>query len=156
LSPLRPHTTMAIEKLKMAAREAQPRVISTTEVRAGVPMLPRVPAASRGIRMVRIVSGGVGMTVTSPVATRERERQRSPYPNYRVIVLDDDVNTFQHVVDVLVKHLPGMQPDRAWELAHRIDGEGSAVVWSGPQEQAELYHQLLGAEGLTMAPLERA
>jgi ATP-dependent Clp protease adaptor protein ClpS len=106
--------------------------------------------------MVRIVSGGVAMTATSPVATRERERQLSPYPNYRVIVLDDDVNTFQHVVDVLVKHLPGMQPDRAWELAHRIDGEGSAVVWSGPQEQAELYHQLLGAEGLTMAPLERA
>ena len=28
LSPLRPQTTMAIEKLKMAAREAQPRVIS--------------------------------------------------------------------------------------------------------------------------------
>jgi ATP-dependent Clp protease adaptor protein ClpS len=49
-----------------------------------------------------------------------------------------------------------MNPDRAWQLAHRIDGEGSAVVWSGPQEQAELYHQLLGAEGLTMAPLERA
>ena len=48
-----------------------------------------------------------------------------------------------------------MQPDRAWELAHRIDGEGSAVVWSGPQEQAELYHQLLRSEGLTMAPLER-
>jgi ATP-dependent Clp protease adaptor protein ClpS len=106
--------------------------------------------------MVRILSGGVGMTATSPVATRERQRQRSPYPHYRVIVLDDDVNTFQHVVDVLMKHLPGMQPDRAWELAHRIDGEGSAVVWSGPQEQAELYHQLLGAEGLTMAPLERA
>jgi hypothetical protein len=28
LSPLRPHTTMAIENVKMAAREAQPRVIS--------------------------------------------------------------------------------------------------------------------------------
>ena len=39
-------------------------------------------------------------------------------------------------------------------LARRIDGEGSAVVWSGPQEQAELYHQLLLCEGLTMAPLE--
>ena len=49
-----------------------------------------------------------------------------------------------------------MNPDRAWQLAHRIDEEGSAVVWSGPQEQAELYHQLLAAEGLTMAPLERA
>jgi ATP-dependent Clp protease adaptor protein ClpS len=92
---------------------------------------------------------------SSPTAVQERQRVRQPYPNYRVIVLDDNVNTFQHVVDCLVRHLPGMQPDRAWELAHRIDGEGSAVVWRGPQEQAELYHQLLGAEGLTMAPLER-
>ena len=89
----------------------------------------------------------------SPV--QERQKVRQPYPNYRVIVLDDDVNTFQHVVECLVRHIPGMQPDRAWELAHRIDGEGSAVVWRGPQEQAELYHQLLGAEGLTMAPLEK-
>lgn len=92
---------------------------------------------------------------SSPSAVQERQRLRQPYPNYRVIVLDDNVNTFQHVVECLVRHLPGMQPDRAWELAHRIDGEGSAVVWRGPQEQAELYHQLLGAEGLTMAPLER-
>lgn len=91
----------------------------------------------------------------SPAAVQERSRLRQPYPNFRVIVLDDDVNTFQHVVESLVRHLPGMQPDRAWELAHRIDGEGSAVVWRGPQEQAELYHQLLAAEGLTMGPLER-
>ncbi len=89
----------------------------------------------------------------SPAEAGQRLQER--YPNVNVIVLDDDVNTFQHVVDVLVRHLPGMQPDRAWELAHRIDGEGSAVVWSGPLEQGELYHQLLAAEGLTMAPLGR-
>lgn len=91
----------------------------------------------------------------SPAAVQERLRLRQPYPHCRVIVLDDDVNTFQHVVESLVRHLPGMQPDQAWQLAYRIDGEGSAVVWRGPQEQAELYHQLLAAEGLTMAPLER-
>ena len=85
----------------------------------------------------------------------ERQGVRQPYPQARVIVLDDDVNTFQHVVDSLVRVLPGMTPDRAWELAYRIDGEGSAEVWSGPLEQAELYHQQLGAAGLTMAPLER-
>ena len=96
------------------------------------------------------------MVVTSPSAVQERQRLRQPYPNYRVIVLDDDVNTFQHVVECLVRHVPAMTPDKAWELAHRIDGEGSAVVWSGPMEQAELYHQLLSAEGLTMAPLEKA
>lgn len=81
------------------------------------------------------------------------QRLHGRYPSVNVIVLDDDVNTFQHVVEALVRHLPGMQPDQAWNLAHRIDGEGSAVVWSGPLEQGELYHQLLTAEGLTMAPL---
>jgi hypothetical protein len=34
-SPLRPQTTMAIEKLKMAASEAQPRVISMGFVEVG-------------------------------------------------------------------------------------------------------------------------
>ena len=96
--------------------------------------------------------------MTSP--TRERSSQqlleRQPYPNFKVVVLNDEVNTFEHVVDCLVRYIPAMTPDRAWELAHRIDGQGSAVVWVGPQEQAELYHQLLGAKGLTMAPLERA
>lgn len=91
---------------------------------------------------------------SSPSAVQERQRVRQPYPNFRVVVLDDDFNTFQHVVECLVRTIPAMQPDRAWELAHRIDGEGSAVVWSGPQEQAELYHEQLGAAGLTMAPLE--
>jgi ATP-dependent Clp protease adaptor protein ClpS len=94
--------------------------------------------------------------VASPTAVQERRRVEAPYPRARVIVLDDNHNTFQHVVEVLVRYLPGMQPDRAWELAQQIDGQGSAVVWCGPQEQAELYHQQLGGQGLTMAPLEPA
>ena len=81
--------------------------------------------------------------------------EREPYPQARVIVLDDDFNTYQHVVESLLRHIPGMEPDRAWQLAHRIDSQGSAVAWSGPFEQAEHCHQLLAAEGLTMAPLER-
>jgi ATP-dependent Clp protease adaptor protein ClpS len=94
-------------------------------------------------------------SVESPAAVQERARLRQPYPHLRVIVLDDDVNTFEHVVNCLVKYIPAMGQERAWELARRIDGDGSAVVWCGPQEQAELYHQQLSAEGLTMAPLER-
>jgi ATP-dependent Clp protease adaptor protein ClpS len=147
---------MAIEKLKMAAREAQPRVISIGEADWFGRMLPRVqsltpPAAMSVIRSLPSLRAAAD----SPTAVQEKSRVRQPYPNLRVIVLDDDVNTFQHVVECLVRHIPAMQPDQAWELAHRIDGEGSAVVWCGPQEQAELYHQQLAAEGLTMAPLER-
>ena len=84
----------------------------------------------------------------------ERKRVTQGYPQARVIVLDDDVNTFQHVVDCLRKIIPGMSEDNAWSLAHRIDNGGSAEVWCGPLEQAELYHQQLAAEGLTMAPLD--
>jgi ATP-dependent Clp protease adaptor protein ClpS len=95
-------------------------------------------------------------SATAPTAVKQRQELRQPYPHFKVVVLDDDVNTFQHVVECLVRYIPGVGPDQAWALAHRIDGEGSAVVWCGPQEQAELYHQQLAAEGLSMAPLERA
>ena len=90
---------------------------------------------------------------SSPVVERLIQKQR--YPEARVIVLDDDVNTFKHVVKTLVKIIPHMNEDKAWKLANKIDKEGSAEVWSGPLEQAELYHQQLSSEGLTMAPLER-
>ena len=147
---------MAIEKVKMAAREAQPRVISIGEADWFGRMLPRLqsPMPPAAMRVIRSLSP-LRASADAPAAVQEKSRVRQPYPNLRVIVLDDDVNTFQHVVECLVRHIPSMQPDRAWELAHRIDGEGSAVVWCGPLEQAELYHQLLAAEGLTMAPLER-
>ncbi|MFM1842774.1 MAG: ATP-dependent Clp protease adaptor protein [Cyanobacteriota bacterium] len=81
---------------------------------------------------------------------------RKTYPNFKVIVLNDDVNTFQHVSDCLLKYIPGMTPDRAWELTNQVHFDGQAIVWVGPQEQAELYHQQLRREGLTMAPLEAA
>ena len=97
------------------------------------------------------------MSSSSPGSASLLERQSitKGYPQARVIVLDDDVNTFQHVVDCLRKIIPGMSEEKAWDLANRIDGQGSAEVWCGPLEQAELYHQQLASEGLTMAPLER-
>lgn len=94
----------------------------------------------------------------SPVVAPERSGQVAPkiYPNYKVIVLNDDFNTFQHVIDCLLKYIPGMSGDQARELTNQIHFEGQAIVWVGPQEQAELYHQQLSRAGLTMAPLEAA
>lgn len=95
---------------------------------------------------------------TTPTVTLERSSQviRKPYPNYKVIVLNDDFNTFQHVAECLMKYIPGMNSDRAWNLTNQVHFEGQAIVWVGPQEQAEFYHQQLKREGLTMAPLEAA
>jgi ATP-dependent Clp protease adaptor protein ClpS len=96
--------------------------------------------------------------LASPVQAPERSQAtvRQQYPNYKVIVLNDDFNTFQHVAECLVKYIPGMTGDRAWELTNQVHFEGQATVWVGPLEQAELYHQQLSRAGLTMAPLEKA
>jgi ATP-dependent Clp protease adaptor protein ClpS len=100
----------------------------------------------------------LSVATASPTVAPGRSSQvtRQLYPNYKVIVLNDDFNTFQHVAECLIKHIPGMSGDRAWELTNQIHFEGQAIVWVGPQEQAELYHMQLGMEGLTMAPLEAA
>ncbi len=105
-----------------------------------------------------IAISAASSATASPVQAPERSGQvtRKTYPNYKVIVLNDDFNTFQHVAECLMKYIPGMTSDRAWELTNQIHFEGQAIVWVGPQEQAELYHQQLSRAGLTMAPLEKA
>ena len=74
---------------------------------------------------------------------------------WRVIVLNDDHNTFQGVAFALSSVLPGVSYDRGMQLANRIHSSGQAIVWSGEKEQAELYWSQLEGFGLTLAPLER-
>ena len=74
---------------------------------------------------------------------------------WRVIVLNDDHNTFDHVAHTLAQHIPGVDVSRGYAIADRIHNSGQAVVWSGHREAAELYWELLRDAGLTMAPLER-
>lgn len=53
--------------------------------------------------MVTKLSIDVYAMSTAPTVTPERSNQtvRKTYPNYKVIVLNDDFNTFQHVVDTV-------------------------------------------------------
>ena len=75
--------------------------------------------------------------------------------HWRVIVLNDNHNTFEGVAGALSTVLPGVGYDEGMALANRIHNSGQAIVWSGPREPAELYWEQLGAHGLTMAPLEQ-
>ena len=85
----------------------------------------------------------------------EKEVGMVRYPEARVIVLNDNINTFEHVANSLRKIIPRMTEQLAWEVTKRVDSEGSAEAWRGALEQAELYHYQLSIKGLTMAPLER-
>ena len=75
--------------------------------------------------------------------------------HWRVIVLNDDHNTFEGVATALSTVLPGVSYDQGMSMANRIHTSGQAVVWSGAKELAEHYWEQLGGHGLTLAPLEQ-
>jgi ATP-dependent Clp protease adaptor protein ClpS len=91
--------------------------------------------------------------------TLEKPRTRGPGSGlggaWRVIVRNDDHNTFDHVARTLARFIPGVTLERGHEIANVIHTAGRAVVYSGQQEPAELYWEQLKGAGLTMAPLEQ-
>ena len=76
--------------------------------------------------------------------------------SWRVIVRNDDHNTFEHVARTLARFIPGISLPRGHEIANVIHNSGQAIVYTGMQEPAEHYWELLKGAGLTMAPLEQA
>jgi ATP-dependent Clp protease adaptor protein ClpS len=74
---------------------------------------------------------------------------------WRVIVLNDDHNTFDHVAHTLARYVPGVNVSSGYSIADQIHNSGKAIVWSGHREAAEHYWEMLRDAGLTMAPLER-
>jgi ATP-dependent Clp protease adaptor protein ClpS len=74
--------------------------------------------------------------------------------HWRVVVLNDDYNTFDHVAETLASVVPGVTLADGYRMADRIHNTGCAIVWSGGREDAELYWERLDDAGLTMGPLE--
>ena len=96
------------------------------------------------------------MPVAVPTRMRRASRPgegRDDRP-WNVVVLNDNHNTFEGVAFALARVLPGVDYDKGMAFANRIHSAGLAIVWSGPQEPAELYWEQLEQYGLTMAPLE--
>ena len=75
--------------------------------------------------------------------------------NWRVIVLNDNHNTFDGVASTLARVIPGIGLDQGYAMADKIHNTGQAIVWTGPKEPAEHYWEQLKDGGLTMAPLEQ-
>ena len=95
------------------------------------------------------------------MSTEIIERPRTEGPegglggSWRVIVLNDNHNTFDGVAGALSRILPGVSLDQGYRIAEQIHNSGQAIVWTGQREPAEHYWEQLKEAGLTMAPLER-
>jgi ATP-dependent Clp protease adaptor protein ClpS len=96
-----------------------------------------------------------------PVMDQTLERPRAGGPGsglggaWKVIVCNDDHNTFDHVARTLARFIPGITVTRGMEIANVIHASGRAIVFTGQQETAEHYWEQLKGAGLTMAPLEQ-
>jgi ATP-dependent Clp protease adaptor protein ClpS len=86
---------------------------------------------------------------------RVREPGSGSGDAWKVIVRNDDHNTFDHVARTLARFIPGVTLQRGHEIANAIHTKGLALVYSGHQEAAEHYWEQLKDAGLTMAPLEQ-
>jgi len=74
---------------------------------------------------------------------------------WRVIVLNDNHNTFDGVAATLTRIVPGVTLEEGYRIADKIHNTGQAIVWAGQREPAEHYWEQLKDAGLTMAPLEQ-
>jgi ATP-dependent Clp protease adaptor protein ClpS len=93
--------------------------------------------------------------VTQTVERISRGSDSSLGDAWKVIVLNDNHNTFEGVAAALSRVLPNVSFDQGLRIADTIHNAGRAVVWSGHRELAELYWTGLQDSGLTMAPLEQ-
>ena len=95
------------------------------------------------------------------MSTETVEKPRTSGPgddlggNWRVIVLNDNHNTFDGVATALARVIPGITLDGGYAIADQIHNSGQAIVFTGMKETAEHYWEQLRDAGLTMAPLEQ-
>jgi ATP-dependent Clp protease adaptor protein ClpS len=76
------------------------------------------------------------------------EQETRMLPPYRVILHNDDVSTFEHVIQTILKLTPLKEPEA---VARTIEAHesGSSVLLVTHKERAELYVEQFASRGLT-------
>ncbi len=70
--------------------------------------------------------------------------------NHKLILWNDDVNTFEHVIYCLIKYLDYSQP-QAEKIAFRVHNDGKCAILEGSFTELEVYRKILQQEGLTVS-----
>lgn len=68
----------------------------------------------------------------------------------RLILWNDDFNTFDHVIYCMMHYLQYSESE-AERIAWRVHNEGKCAVLEGSYTEMEIYRKILKAEGLTVS-----
>ncbi|MBU6287451.1 MAG: ATP-dependent Clp protease adaptor ClpS [Chloroflexi bacterium] len=112
-------------------------------------------AGSTPFRSATVESGGEkpaegGRAPAAPVRERDFDPDvlRRLFPPYKVVVLNNDHNTFDEVIRVLMRAVPGMTRAAAEAHANEIHLSGSTVPFTGPKERAEAVGAVIRTIGI--------
>lgn len=83
-----------------------------------------------------------------PVIISDTSSKTEKALNCKVLVWNDEVNTFEHVISCLMKIIK-MDKEKAEKHTLQVHKEGRSIVWSGHREYAEAKAFHLGTEGIT-------
>ncbi len=79
----------------------------------------------------------------------KRSTTRKLAPRYRVLLHNDDFNSMEYVVQVLMQAVPGITQPQAVSIMMEAHTNGTALVITCAQEHAEFYCETLKNHGLT-------
>lgn len=68
---------------------------------------------------------------------------------HRLILWNDDFNTFEHVINCMMKYLDYSE-QQATKIAWKVHNEGKCTVLEGSFTELEIYRKILQQEGLTV------
>ena len=88
-------------------------------------------------------------TLEPPIVVVDKKPEKTKpkrLPPYAVIVENDDLHTFEYVMEVFQKVF-GYQLEKCFLLAEEIHTKGESLVWSGSKEVAELKVDLIRGAG---------
>ena len=88
------------------------------------------------------------MTLDPAIETQSEQRTRA-LPMYRVILHNDDVNTFDHVILTILELTP-LSEKEAVTRTREAHKSGSALLLVTHRERAELYCEQFASKGLTV------
>ena len=70
--------------------------------------------------------------------------------NHRLILWNDEINTFEHVIHCLMKYLDYSE-SQAEKIAWMVHTKGKYAVLEGSRTEIEIYRKILKQEGLTVS-----
>lgn len=68
----------------------------------------------------------------------------------RLILWNDDINTFEHVINCMMKYLDYTE-SQAEKIAWEVHTKGKCAVLEGSYNEMEIYRKILKQEGLTVS-----